>query len=60
MGQGTPGGSCSPVTAPTGTRTRCNYAAEIENLDRLFQLVINQVEESGYKENTVICIASDQ
>lgn len=60
MKQGTPGGACSPVTAPTGARTRCNYAAEIENLDRLFQLVIDQVEESGYKNNTVICIASDQ
>ena len=58
--QGTPGGACSPVTAPTGARTRCNYAAEIENLDRLFQLVLDQVEESGYTNNTVVCIASDQ
>jgi|EP01046_Picozoa_sp_COSAG06_P052179 arylsulfatase A-like enzyme len=56
---GTPGGACDPVTTPNGTRTRCNYAAEIENLDRLFALVIAQVEESGYKDNTVICIASD-
>lgn len=33
---GTPGGACAPVGSPTNTRNRCNYAAEIENLDRLF------------------------
>ena len=42
-GDGTPGGACAPVTNPTGTRTRCNYAAEIENLDRLFQQVLDEV-----------------
>jgi arylsulfatase A-like enzyme len=56
---GTPGGACDPVTAPTGTRTRCNYAAEIENLDRLFALVLAQVEEQGETATTVVCIASD-
>jgi len=58
-GDGTPGGACAPVTNPTGTRTRCNYAAEIENLDRLFQEVLDQVEEQGQTEHTVVCIASD-
>jgi|EP01046_Picozoa_sp_COSAG06_P020324 arylsulfatase A-like enzyme len=56
---GTPGGACAPVVDPTGTRTRCNYAAEIENLDRLFQLVLDQVESMGQTESTVVCIASD-
>lgn len=56
---GTPGGACDSVTAPTDERTRCNYAAEIENLDRLFQLVLDQVERQGDTENTIICIASD-
>lgn len=55
----TPGGACDPVSAPTGTRTRCNYAAEIENLDRLFGLVIDQVKAQGDEANTVVCIASD-
>jgi hypothetical protein len=55
----TPGGACEPVTDPTGTRTRCNYAAEIENLDRLFQLVLDEVEAKGDSENTLVCIASD-
>lgn len=55
----TPGGACDPVAKPTGTRNRCNYAAEIENLDRLFSLVIAEVEARGEKDNTVICVASD-
>lgn len=56
---GTPGGTCSLVTAPTGQRTRCNYAAEIENLDRLFAFVLAEVERQGETENTIVCIASD-
>ena len=55
----TPGGACSPVTAPTGERTRCNYAAEIENLDRLFGLILRQVEARGDLDSTVVCVASD-
>ena len=58
-GHGTPGGACDKVTAPTGVRNRCNYAAEIENLDRLFQLVLDQVERQGDTNNTIVCIASD-
>ena len=55
----TPGGACDPVQAPTGVRNRCNYAAEIENLDRLFGLVLDEVERKGQTDNTVVCIASD-
>ena len=57
---GTPGGACDPLAAPDGTRNRCNYAAEIENLDRLFQVVLDEVErlDPGRKK-TVVCIASD-
>ena len=51
--------ACAPVVDPTGTRTRCNYAAEIENLDRLFALVLAEVEERGDANKTVVCIASD-
>ena len=56
---GTPGGACAPVDAPTGVRNRCNYAAEIENLDRLFQLVLDEVERQGETDKTIVCIASD-
>jgi hypothetical protein len=55
----TPGGACAAVAAPTGTRNRCNYAAEIENLDRLFQVVLAEVEARGEADNTVVCMASD-
>lgn len=55
----TPGGVCAMVAAPTGVRNRCNYAAEIENLDRLFALVIKAVEDRGDGDNTIICLASD-
>ena len=34
-------------------------AAEIENLDRLFSLVLAQVDAQGDTANTVVCIASD-
>lgn len=56
---GTPGGPCAKVTVPDGKRNRCNYAAEIENLDRLFRVVLDEVERQGETANTVVCIASD-
>ena len=44
---------------PNGKRTRCNYASEIENLDRLFALVLAEVEHRGETDSTVVCMASD-
>ena len=40
---------------------RCDYASEMENLDRLFGLVVAEVkrQEGGSLNNTVICFASD-
>ena len=58
-GNNTPGGACARVDAPTGTRNRCNYAAEIENLDRLFSVVLAEVAARGDAPNTVVCMASD-
>jgi arylsulfatase A-like enzyme len=55
----TPGGACSPTGEPSNTRVRCNYAAEIENLDRLFKVVLDEVASQGVMDNTVVCIASD-
>jgi arylsulfatase A-like enzyme len=55
----TPGGACSPTGEPDNTRVRCNYAAEIENLDRLFKVVLDEVTAQGVMDNTVVCIASD-
>jgi len=58
-GHNTPGGACKPTGEPDKTRLRCNYAAEIENLDRLFKLVINEVEAQGELNNTLIIVTSD-
>eukprot|EP00971_Amphidinium_carterae_P116895 2314915-Amphidinium_carterae.1 len=55
----TPGGSCRETLAPTRTRSRCNYAAELENLDHLFQKIIDEVGKQGELERTVIIVASD-
>ena len=51
---------------PTGepessTVDRCDYGAEMENLDRLFGLVLDEVkaQEGGSLANTVVCFASD-
>lgn len=58
--KGTPGGVCARFDAPSGNRTRCNYAAEIENLDRLFGIILAQVEKMDPGLNkTVVCLASD-
>ena len=45
---------------PDGQRTRCNYAAEIENLDRLFALVLAELDAQGVADNTLVCTASDR
>lgn len=40
---------------------RCNYGAEIENLDRLFGIVMDAVKRRGssVETDTVICVFSD-
>jgi len=38
---------------------RCNYGAEIENLDRLFGMVVDKVAALGELEHTLVCISSD-
>ena len=55
----TPGGACDAVTRPDGKRTRCNYAAEIENLDRLFGVVLDEVRALGELNDTLVCASSD-
>ena len=42
-----------------GEGDRCNYGAEIENIDRLFALVLAEVEHQGELDNTIVCITSD-
>ena len=39
--------------------SRCNYGAEIENLDRLFGVVVDKVEAMGELAKTIVCISSD-
>jgi len=38
---------------------RCNYGAEIENLDSLFGLLVDEVQSMGELDNTLVCITSD-
>ena len=55
----TPGGACPAVDRPTRAQTRCNYAAEVENLDRLFGQILNEVARARELDATVVCVASD-
>jgi len=55
----TPGGACKNTGEPSGERLRCNYAAEVENLDRLFKLVIDEVDAQGELNKTLIIVTSD-
>eukprot|EP00462_Mataza_sp_D1_P005747 CAMPEP_0175120952 /NCGR_PEP_ID=MMETSP0087-20121206/900_1 /TAXON_ID=136419 /ORGANISM="Unknown Unknown, Strain D1" /LENGTH=407 /DNA_ID=CAMNT_0016402443 /DNA_START=327 /DNA_END=1550 /DNA_ORIENTATION=- len=55
----TPGGPCNNTGEPDSTRIRCNYAAELENLDDLFHQILNEVDRQGVRDNTVVCISSD-
>jgi len=38
---------------------RCNYAAELENLDALMFSIVKQVEEMGELDNTIVIVAGD-
>eukprot|EP01061_Rhynchopus_euleeides_P034807 TRINITY_DN5873_c2_g1_i1.p1 TRINITY_DN5873_c2_g1~~TRINITY_DN5873_c2_g1_i1.p1 ORF type:complete len:513 (+),score=125.84 TRINITY_DN5873_c2_g1_i1:92-1630(+) len=51
--------TCQATGEPNNTLNRCNYAAEIENLDALFRMVISTVEEMGELDNTIVCVSSD-
>eukprot|EP00927_Polykrikos_kofoidii_P022699 TRINITY_DN21118_c0_g1_i1.p1 TRINITY_DN21118_c0_g1~~TRINITY_DN21118_c0_g1_i1.p1 ORF type:complete len:715 (+),score=110.58 TRINITY_DN21118_c0_g1_i1:136-2145(+) len=55
----TPGGLCEKTGQPDRTRNRCNYAAELENLDRLFGIIVDEVESMGALENTLVVVTSD-
>jgi len=58
-GHETPGGACKNTGEPSSTRSRCNYAAEVENLDRLFKVVLDEVEAQGELERTLVVVTSD-
>lgn len=53
------GGACAATGEPDKTDVRCNYAAEIENLDALFARVLAEVAAQGEENNTVVCVTSD-
>jgi len=38
---------------------RCNYAAELENLDALMFSIVKHVEEMGELDNTIVIVAGD-
>jgi len=46
---------------PSSTRSRCNYAAEMENLDRLFGQILEAANNRGntIEKDTVVCFFSD-
>merc|ERR1712176_770835 len=44
---------------PSTGDTRCNYAAELENLDALFASIVDQVDALGELDKTLVCISSD-
>ena len=57
------GPRCEPDKGrrPSNARTRCNYGAEIENLDRLFGEVLDAVQARGnsVENDTIVCYFSD-
>jgi arylsulfatase len=52
---------CAPTGEPSsGHASRCDYAAEMENLDRLFGLVLGELAaDEGVTANTLTVFASD-
>ena len=38
---------------------RCNYAAQLENLDNLLEQIVNKVKDKGDLDVTVVCITGD-
>merc|ERR1712048_661299 len=50
---------CPNVPGEPADGGRCNYAAEIENLDRLFGLVLDKVQHLGEMGQTLVVISSD-
>merc|ERR1712137_530758 len=50
---------CGNLPGEPHTGGRCNYAAELENIDRLFGLVVAKVEDLGEMDQTLVVISSD-
>eukprot|EP01063_Lacrimia_lanifica_P004438 TRINITY_DN1248_c0_g1_i1.p1 TRINITY_DN1248_c0_g1~~TRINITY_DN1248_c0_g1_i1.p1 ORF type:complete len:508 (+),score=206.28 TRINITY_DN1248_c0_g1_i1:67-1590(+) len=50
---------CKAGKNPSSGSSRCNYAAEIENLDALFAKVLSAVDDLGHRNNTIVCVTSD-
>lgn len=55
----TPGGTCVVTHEPDTSRRRCNYAAELENLDRLFGLILTELDVQNITAQTIVCVSSD-
>eukprot|EP01059_Diplonema_ambulator_P011362 TRINITY_DN21308_c0_g1_i2.p1 TRINITY_DN21308_c0_g1~~TRINITY_DN21308_c0_g1_i2.p1 ORF type:complete len:338 (+),score=113.28 TRINITY_DN21308_c0_g1_i2:326-1339(+) len=51
--------TCGDKEAPNSDYYRCNYGAELENIDSFFEQIINKVEQLGELEETIVCISSD-
>lgn len=49
--------SIGSITHPLGRR--CDYAAELLNLDKQFERILAAVSALGEEANTIVCFASD-
>jgi arylsulfatase A-like enzyme len=51
---------CKRITKPSpSTIDRCSYAAECEHLDALFGAILDELDNLGERNNTIICFSSD-
>lgn len=59
-GNGTAPEEICTVNGLPQERDRCSYAAELENLDRRFAEILDEVDFfDGGSENTLVCVSSD-
>ena len=54
----------NPWSSSIGSRThpfgrRCDYAAELLNLDKQFERILSTVSALGAEDDTLVCFASD-
>lgn len=52
-------GNNNPDTMPPQMSGRCNYAAELENLDMLMYSIVKRVEDIVELDNTIIVVSGD-
>ena len=51
--------ACAGNHEPSNAHTRCDYAAELLNIDVLFQRVMDEIRTQGELDKTIVCMTSD-